>query len=149
MANWECLKTFEKLNLRKYIDSFEEKLLQQTRGNKSRQTSRQTKRKRWDTFTDFANKNIKNLTHWKFEKAEDFITVLKHLYQNVLNDAAHPTFVITNDIVIPRSMLYDNQFRAMGVIWKRNHPIEKLRIGYEHKPSESVTVLKKSDQDEL
>jgi hypothetical protein len=44
----------------------------------------------------------------KFEKAEDFITVLKHLYQNVLNDAAHPTFVITNDMVIPRSMLNDN-----------------------------------------
>ncbi|EFA11833.1 hypothetical protein TcasGA2_TC002094 [Tribolium castaneum] len=127
-ANWENLKHLKLVQVRSFIDSFDNvKKLDQNISRKVR-------------FTKFAKENEDRLKSWNLS-TESFCQIFQHLYVK-LCDSAHPVFTTEDTLEIGGSHLEDKEIRIIGFLWEMYPlPPEKLLIRIMDK-SESVEVMK-------
>ncbi|KAL1493077.1 hypothetical protein ABEB36_011210 [Hypothenemus hampei] len=116
LANWESLKTCKQLHMRMFLDKFKDKNLRNFTGERN------------DKFRKFAEQNIESLRRWLFDSPELFIESFSKFYQT-LNQAAHPSFDLSERLVIPEYAFTTTEFRILGLLWEAYElPIERFQI---------------------
>ncbi|KAL1509432.1 hypothetical protein ABEB36_004171 [Hypothenemus hampei] len=116
LANWESLKTCKQLHMRMFLDKFKDKNLRHFTGERN------------EKFRKFAEENIESLRRWLFDSPELFIESFTKFYQT-LNQAAHPSFDLSERLVIPEYAFTTTEFRILGLLWEAYElPIERFQI---------------------
>ncbi|XP_066262653.1 uncharacterized protein [Euwallacea similis] len=130
-ANWEVLKTHQKIHVREFLKMFVAKCVE----NQSCTT--------WNNkWTKFLETKTQSLDEWYFDQ-NNFMATYWELYKD-LNKNAHPIFVLTDCLEIPLNMFSKSEFRLLGFLWENYElPLNNFKIVYGHKPAESVDLFKK------
>ncbi|KAL1489477.1 hypothetical protein ABEB36_014365 [Hypothenemus hampei] len=135
-ANWTYFQSFKELHMRQFIQKFLDKNLCNFRGNKVMKFAQFAKAKR----------NEQILKEWRFDSPDVFVDAFSELSTS-LNKTAHPSFSLSETLIVPVKMFTDTEFRVLGFLWETYKlPIHKFKVSYPDKSEEGVAVYKDSEK---